>query len=131
MRCDCPLPFSRPLSIHSRYGLHARRVAKRPSTPKAPTGLLLCYLRRRFDCFYRVERTRSRAGVSPAGVQRLSRRTVSTVKGGMGGYGNYWFAICSNSALRRTLLPLLTFNFRSQSLKPFFFTETVCSPPAT
>src|SRR4029077_6550494 len=28
------------LSVHSRYGLHARRVAMRPSTPKAPTGLL-------------------------------------------------------------------------------------------
>ena len=33
-------------------------------------------LRRRFDC-YRVERTSSRAGVAPAEVQRLSRRTVS------------------------------------------------------
>src|SRR5205809_1162996 len=31
-------------------------------------------LRCRFDC-YRVERTSSRAGVSPAEVQRLSRRT--------------------------------------------------------
>src|SRR5712692_5821509 len=28
------------LSVHSRYGLHARRVAKRPSTPKAPTASL-------------------------------------------------------------------------------------------
>jgi len=33
-------------------------------------------LRRRFDC-YRVERTSSRAGVAPAEVQRLSRRTFS------------------------------------------------------
>ena len=33
-------------------------------------------LRCRFDC-YRVERTSSRAGVAPAEVQRLSRRTVS------------------------------------------------------
>jgi AraC-like DNA-binding protein len=33
-------------------------------------------LRCRFDC-YRVERTSSRAGVSPAEVQRLSRRTFS------------------------------------------------------
>jgi hypothetical protein len=31
----------------------------------------------RFDC-YRVERTSSRAGVAPAEVQRLSRRTVTT-----------------------------------------------------
>jgi hypothetical protein len=35
-------------------------------------------LRCRFDCF-RVERTSSRAGVSPAEVQRFSRRTVTTV----------------------------------------------------
>ncbi len=35
-------------------------------------------LRCRFDC-YRVERTSSRAGVAPAEVQRLSRRTVTTV----------------------------------------------------
>ena len=35
----------------------------------------------RFDC-YRVERTSSRAGVAPAEVQRLSRRTVTpTTKG--------------------------------------------------
>src|SRR5947209_12637827 len=33
-------------------------------------------LRCRFDC-YRVERTSSRAGVAPAEVQRLSRRTVT------------------------------------------------------
>jgi hypothetical protein len=39
----------------------------------------VCY-RRRFDCF-RVERTSSRAGVSPAGVQRLSRRTVTPIDG--------------------------------------------------
>jgi AraC-like DNA-binding protein len=31
----------------------------------------------RFDC-YRVERTSSRAGVSPAEVQRLSRRTITS-----------------------------------------------------
>src|SRR5215471_19002500 len=34
------LLFRDLLSVHSRYGLHARRVAMRPSTPKAPTGLL-------------------------------------------------------------------------------------------
>jgi hypothetical protein len=28
------------LSVHSRYGLHARRVAQRPSTPKAPSASL-------------------------------------------------------------------------------------------
>jgi len=36
----------------------------------------LCCLRCRLDC-YRVERTSSRAGVAPAEVQRLSRRTVT------------------------------------------------------
>jgi len=36
----------------------------------------LCCLRCRFDCF-RVERTSSRTGVAPAGVQRLSRRTIT------------------------------------------------------
>src|SRR5437762_14134688 len=40
-------------------------------------------LRRRFDC-YRVERTSSRAGVSPAEVQRLSRRTFSPTTFGPG-----------------------------------------------
>src|SRR6266403_5005115 len=55
------------LSVYSRYGLHARRVAMRPATPKAPTA---CCLRCRFDC-YRVERTSSRAGVAPAEVERL------------------------------------------------------------
>jgi hypothetical protein len=39
----------------------------------------LCCLRRRFDC-YRVERTSSRAGVPPAEVQRLSRRTVTPTR---------------------------------------------------
>ena len=34
----------------------------------------------RFDC-YRVERTSSRAGVAPAEVQRLSRRTVTSTTG--------------------------------------------------
>jgi hypothetical protein len=32
--------FRGQLSVHSCYGLHARRVAKRPSTPKAPTASL-------------------------------------------------------------------------------------------
>ena len=35
----------------------------------------LCYLHRRSDC-YRVERTSSRAGLSPAVDQRFSRRTT-------------------------------------------------------
>jgi hypothetical protein len=40
-------------------------------------------LHRRFDCF-RVERTSSRAGVAPAEVQRLSRRTFSPTTIGYG-----------------------------------------------
>src|SRR6266571_163090 len=43
-------------------------------------------LRCRFDC-YRVERTSSRAGVAPAEVQRLSRRTVSPTTRGQESYG--------------------------------------------
>jgi hypothetical protein len=34
------LLFRGLLSVHSCYGLHARRVAMRPSTPKAPTASL-------------------------------------------------------------------------------------------
>src|ERR1035438_1529602 len=83
------LLFRGLLSVHSRYGLHARGVAKRPFTPRAPTASLP---RCRLDCF-RVERTSSRAGVAPAEVQRLSRRTVSTVtknrcEGGRAGRGS-------------------------------------------
>ncbi len=36
--CNCF--FGALLSVHSCYGLHARGVAKRPFTPKAPTALL-------------------------------------------------------------------------------------------
>jgi hypothetical protein len=65
--------FSGPASVQSRYGLHAHRVAKRPLHRKRRQ--LRC-LRCRFDC-YRVERTSSRAGIAPAEVQRLSRRTIT------------------------------------------------------
>src|SRR5580765_7414271 len=61
------LLFRDLLSVHSRYGLHARGVAWRPFHRKLRQ---LRYLRRRFDC-YRMERTSSRAGVTPAEVQRL------------------------------------------------------------
>src|SRR5208282_1727532 len=53
-------------------------LAESPSDPFHRKLRQLCCLRCRFDC-YRVERTSSRAGVAPAEVQRLSRRTVSTV----------------------------------------------------
>src|SRR2546425_11857029 len=52
-------------------------LAESPSDPLHRKLRQLRCLRCRFDC-YRVERTSSRAGVSPAEVQRLSRRTVTT-----------------------------------------------------
>ena len=51
-------------------------LAESPSDPLHRKLRRLRCLRRRFDC-YRVERTSSRAGIAPAVVQRLSRRTVS------------------------------------------------------
>ena len=57
------------------------RPARSPSHQRDPLHRKLRrlgYPRRRFDC-YRVERTSSRAGVSPAEVQRLSRRTITLV----------------------------------------------------
>src|SRR6266567_1964175 len=56
------------LSVHSRYDLHAHRVALcDPLHRRLRQLVCLCC---RFDC-YRVERTSSRAGVTPAEVQRL------------------------------------------------------------
>ena len=52
-------------------------LTESPSDPLHRKLRQLRYLRRRFDC-YRVERTSSRAGVAPAEVQRLSRRTITT-----------------------------------------------------
>jgi len=54
-------------------------LAESPSDPLHRKLRQLCCLGCRFDC-YRVERTSSRAGVAPAGVQSLSRRTVSTAR---------------------------------------------------
>jgi len=51
-------------------------LAESPSDPFHRKLRQLRCLRCRLDC-YRVERTSSRAGVAPAEVQRLSRRTVS------------------------------------------------------
>jgi hypothetical protein len=51
-------------------------LAESPSNPLHRKLRQLRYLRCRFDC-YRVERTSSWAGVAPAEVQRLSRRTFS------------------------------------------------------
>jgi len=56
------------LSVHSRYGLQTRRVAL--CDPLHRRLRRLCYLHRRSDCC-RVERSSSRAGLSPAVDQRL------------------------------------------------------------
>src|SRR5580704_4320633 len=66
------------LSVHSRYGRHARGVAKRPFPSRAPTALLPPPPPR----LLRVERNSSRAGVAPAVVQRFSRPTVSPTVAG-------------------------------------------------
>src|ERR1039457_2250071 len=53
------------------------RLAKSPYATLYTGGLRrLCCLHRRSDC-YRVERSSSRAGLSPAVDQRLSRRTAN------------------------------------------------------
>jgi len=62
----------------TRYGLHARRVAKRPSTP-GKLRQLRC-LRCRFDC-YRVERTSSR-GRDRAEARALGHGRHSHVSSG-------------------------------------------------
>ena len=56
------------LSVHSRYNLQTRRVALCDPLPRRLRRL--CCLRRRSDC-YRVERSSSRAGLSPAVDQCL------------------------------------------------------------
>ena len=66
-------PFRGLLSVHSRYSLQTRQVAL--SDPLHRRLQQLRYLHCCSDC-YRVERTSSRAGLSPAVDQRLSRRTV-------------------------------------------------------
>src|SRR6478672_11331299 len=53
-------------------------LAESPCDPLHRELRQLCCLRCRLDC-YRVERTSSRAGVAPAEVQRLSRRTFSPI----------------------------------------------------
>ena len=53
-------------------------LAESPSDPLHRELRQLCCLRCRLDC-YRVERTSSRAGVAPAVVQRLSRRTITPI----------------------------------------------------
>ncbi len=59
-------------------------------------------LRCRFDC-YRVERTSSRAGVAPAEVQRLSRRTVTPTIRGQITNQSHTPSTCSPGSERRSL----------------------------
>src|ERR1035437_5017052 len=56
------------LSVHSRYNLQTHRVAL--CDPFHQRLQRLCYLHRCSDC-YRVERSSSRAGLSPAVDQHL------------------------------------------------------------
>ena len=69
--CNC---FFEACSAFTR--VTACTLAESPCDPFHRKLRQLRCLRCRFDC-YRVERTSSRAGVTPAEVQRLSRRTVS------------------------------------------------------
>src|ERR1035437_6172416 len=79
-----PLPAAFPLgSCNCFFGacsafthVTACTLAESPSDPLHRKLRQLRCLRCRLDC-YRVERTSSRAGVAPAEVQRLSRRTIS------------------------------------------------------
>src|SRR5580700_6342104 len=75
------------LSVPSRYNLQTRQVAL--CDPLHRRLRRLCCLHRRSDC-YRVERSSSRAGLSPAVVQRLSRRTVKRLI--TNSYSTYYFA---------------------------------------
>src|SRR5580693_7532443 len=63
------------LSVHSRYGLHARAVAKRPFTPRAPTALLPPLPPRLLP----GGANQFPGGSCTAVVQRLSRRTVTPI----------------------------------------------------
>jgi hypothetical protein len=66
------LTFSRP--AQRSLTLRPARSPSRLNDPLHRRLRRFCFLHRRSDCF-RVERTSSRAGLAPAGVQRLSRRT--------------------------------------------------------
>ena len=72
--CDC---FFGACSAFTH--VMACTLAESPSDPLHRELRQLCCLRCRLDC-YRVERTSSRAGVAPAVVQRLSRRTVTPIE---------------------------------------------------
>ena len=73
---SCIIRFVACSAFTRCYGLQTRQVAL--CDPLHRRLRRLRCLHRRSDC-YRVERTSSRAGLSPAVVQRLSRRTVISV----------------------------------------------------
>jgi hypothetical protein len=78
--CSCNCFFEACLALTH---VMACTLAESPSDPLHRKLRQLRYLHCRFDC-YRVERTSSRAGVAPAEVQRLSRRTVSPTSSTLG-----------------------------------------------
>jgi hypothetical protein len=76
-------------------------LAESPCDPLHRRLRQLRCLRCRFDC-YRVERTSSRAGVAPAEVQRLSRRTFSpTIPLKKSSKGILWHAVSALSGESR------------------------------
>src|ERR1700687_3535311 len=87
LHCQRPSPCnSRVGSCNCFFGAYsafthvtACTLAESASDPLHRKLRQLRCLHCRLDC-YRVERTSSRAGVSPAEVQRLSRRTVTPTK---------------------------------------------------
>ena len=80
----CDIARSAPAIVLSRpaqrlSSLRPARSLNRRNDPFHRRLQQLRYLHCCFDC-YRVERTSSRAGVPPAEVQRLSRRTVTPTR---------------------------------------------------
>src|ERR1700720_1376507 len=87
--CESTDPYSLRISMFGARSafthVTACTLAESPSDPLHRKLRQLRCLRCRLDCFYRVERTSSRAGVSPAEVQCLSRRTVTPTSGSFRG----------------------------------------------
>ena len=81
-------------------------LAESPSDPLHRKLRQLRCLRCRFDC-YRVERTSSRAGVTPAEVQRLSRRLFRQLRFERRGTltASYEISVSSGRSLRAALSP--------------------------
>jgi hypothetical protein len=88
---SCITCFEACSAFSSRYNLQTQRVAF--CDPLHWRLRRLCCLHRRSSC-YRVERSSSHAGLSPAVVQRLSRRTVVA-----------WLRQISSSRVKVSLVP--------------------------